>query len=845
MRQSLASVWLLRLVVLLVPLVSLIPFGRLVADWIEFARVVDVPLSPLPPRGFDWVRWQDVEGDIVAVYVDPRGTAYQAGVREGAKLYELGFQQYFSSEDVKRVIERSSGSILDYEVTMDGKPRMFEVQITRYPTFLYPLDSTLWVASGWGYALVTFIHILAFLIVVPLAFRSDRARRSSILIGAALVWVGGTFIRFLIVTLGGPPELGSPFVGAVFEGLTILSLAGWLLFPALLVRYVLRDVEHIWTAARLLRPVVFLAPVVLGVAVMLATIRGSIGPLPPDTLTAPILFYVCVYVASAMGLILLAPSIRSALDESQPAPVWSRVGSLVVFVMAVAGALFALGALPELIGEDDATAGFITVSLQLFSVAPVTLVSLSTLRYGRFNYVLTRGLAYAATLGLIFFAFVAGVTLLEAIGPTGISTSKVALGLLLIALLILVERSAKPIRAVLGERFRTDRDRARQRLNLFGDRVRTILDTERLAQETIYTIGEALDVRSAVLFLRDRMEADNDHWTQATYQPSPPFFTRNELAQVWSHIQAEGKVWAANPELNESRISDNEVRVLKEYGVALVLPVTSGRGEPVGVLVLSRKTHKRAVYNLEDVEMLKALCGQVALATERLALIEREKALVRESAEAQLTALRAQINPHFLFNALNTIAALISEKPGEAEDTVQQLAGLFRYVLQTGSRTFVPLEEEIRLVRQYLAIEQARFGDKLEITEDWDESLMSIAVPAFAIQTLVENAVKHGIERKRRGGLVSLASRKLENGVIEIEVADTGAGIPALFLQPLETADADHHQDSQFFGIGLRNVADRLEQLYGRSDLLDLSSSPHEGTIARLRLPTQSPGENS
>ncbi len=830
--------WLLRVLVVSVPTLALLPFGRLVVDWVAFARVVEVPLAQLPPRGFDWVRWQDRDGEIVAVFVDPRGTAYQAGLREGATLFQLAFQQYFSAEDIKRVIERSCGTTLTYEVTQDDEDRQFEITISRYPAFLYPLSHTLWLASGWGYALVTFLHVLALLIVVPLAGRSRRALSSSILIGAALVWVGGTFVRFLVVAVAGPPELASQTLGELFTILTLVSLAGWLLFPVLLLRHILVDADAVRRAVKGWRLAMYAPPTLLGVTVIVATIRGSLGPIPPEALTTPILFYVCIYVVAATGLMLMAPTVRAVPDAEHPAPGWSRAGSAIVFLLALVGALFVYGALPDLTGENDAAAGSIIVLLQLFSVAPVSLVSLASLRYGRFSYVLTRGFGYAAALGLIFFAFVGGLAVIETISPPEERRNLVLLGTWVVVLLVIVDRLARPLRNILGDRFRTDRERARQKLNQFGDRVRTILDAERLAHESVLTIGEALDIRSAVLFLRAGMGSSEEHWVQATFKPEPPFFTRAELAGIWSQLQEEDRVWSANSELNESRLPEEDEAILRNFGVALAVPVSSGRGEPVGVLVLGRKAHRRSVYNLEDVEMLKALCGQLAVASERLGLIEREKALVRESAEAQLAALRAQINPHFLFNALNTIAALITEKPEEAEDTVQQLAGLFRYVLQTGSRTFVPLSEELRLVSQYLRIERARFGDKLLVEEAWDHELDHVSVPAFAVQTLVENAVKHGIERKRGGGVIRLSSKRGEDGAVEITVSDTGVGIPALFAD-ISDSSTEAEPAPAFFGIGLRNVADRLEQHYGRADLLEMTSDPDRGTVVRLTLPPE------
>jgi len=296
--------------------------------------------------------------------------------------------------------------------------------------------------------------------------------------------------------------------------------------------------------------------------------------------------------------------------------------------------------------------------------------------------------------------------------------------------------------------------------------------------------------------------------------------------------------------LNESDLPPEDDRLLRRHGVALAVPVAGGETEPAGLLVLGRKAQRRTVYNLEDVAMLRSLCGQLALAAERLALIEREKALVRESAEAQLVALRAQINPHFLFNALNTISALVEEKPRAAEGTVERLAAIFRHILRTGSQPFVPLADEIRLVEDYLAIEQVRFEDNLTVETSWDPALSDLPVPAFALQTLVENAVKHGIERKRGGGTLSLSSERTDDGLARIRVADTGLGIPALFANgdgstTLTTGATSDAEPPDFYGIGLRNVAARLERLYDRSDLLRFTSAPGTGTVAELLIPTE------
>ncbi len=830
----------LRVVVVLVPLVSLLMLGRLAADWWTIARVTGEAPGASAPRGFDWVQWQDRDGEIVAAYVYPGGTAYTAGLRQGAVLYQFEFQQFFSAEDLKRAVEGvAPGDVLVYDVVQGDRLQSFEIPISRYPTFLYPLGGVLWQASLWGFALAAFLHLLGLVIVAPLVGRSPRARRSFALFAAAALWVFGNFVRLLSLTFAGPPMGGA--YATFFQAVTLLALGGWVLFPALLLHHVLADVARLRT--RLLVAAVYLPALVLGAAVLGAVLGRSVGPLSLDALIAPILFYVCCSVAAATGLTLVAgPDEARERDDVPASTAWSRAGSAAVFLLAALGALSVYGIVPLPGAVSDATVGGLIVLIQLLSLAPVGLASVATLRHGRADAVVTRALAYLAVFGAAFFVVVGGLVLVErALPRLGGWPHSVVAGLYVIFLMVVAERGARVLRRYAATWFVTERQRARAQLRAFSERMRLILDAYRLAQETVQTVGEALGSRSAVLFLRDPAAAEADAgtaWIRATYHPDPPYFTEADLRQVWDRIQRAGTVWARNAELDESALGAEDDALLRRHGVALAVPVAGGETDPAGLLVLGQKARRRAVYNLEDVAVLRSLCGQLALAAERLALIEREKALVRQSAEAQLAALRAQINPHFLFNTLNTIAALIEENPRQAEGTVERLARIFRYILQTGSRTFVPLADEARLVEDYLAIEQARFGDKLRIERDWDPALDDLPVPAFAVQTLVENAVKHGLERKRGGGTLRLASRRSGDRA-EVCVTDTGLGIPALFGSGDGLADVPGEAAAppEFFGIGLRNVAARLEQLYGRGDLLRLSSDAETGTTARLLIP--------
>jgi signal transduction histidine kinase len=168
------------------------------------------------------------------------------------------------------------------------------------------------------------------------------------------------------------------------------------------------------------------------------------------------------------------------------------------------------------------------------------------------------------------------------------------------------------------------------------------------------------------------------------------------------------------------------------------------------------------------------------------------------TSRAELKALRAQINPHFLFNALNAIAGLIREQPQLAEETVEHLAEVFRYTLRKSENEWVRLDEEIDFVRAYLRVEQARFGERLAVEIDVAAGAGAVQVPAMSIQPLVENAVKHGTSAVERRGRIRVRAAVTADG-LRVEVEDNGPGF---------AADAPQ-------GHGLRNVADRLQGYYG------------------------------
>ncbi|WP_243368047.1 LytS/YhcK type 5TM receptor domain-containing protein [Fundidesulfovibrio soli] len=203
-------------------------------------------------------------------------------------------------------------------------------------------------------------------------------------------------------------------------------------------------------------------------------------------------------------------------------------------------------------------------------------------------------------------------------------------------------------------------------------------------------------------------------------------------------------------------------------------------------------------------------------------------------AHAEIRRLQAQINPHFLFNSLNTIASFCRTAPAQARELLLDLSRYMRRNLDS-SRGLIPLSEEIEQTRAYLAIEQARFGTRVKTEIDLGPGAAECLVPPLLIQPLVENAVRHGILAKPEGGLVRLTAWR-EDGHLLVEVHDDGAGMDGVAVQAIvRSASSESLTD----GIGARNSNQRLMQLYGPDYGLLVDSAPDRGTSISLRIPQQ------
>jgi two-component system LytT family sensor kinase len=244
-----------------------------------------------------------------------------------------------------------------------------------------------------------------------------------------------------------------------------------------------------------------------------------------------------------------------------------------------------------------------------------------------------------------------------------------------------------------------------------------------------------------------------------------------------------------------------------------VVPVRRGPGDLQLILLGSRHGGQR--YLSEDLDALGRTSVEISEHVEAL----RNQEMNRLVSQAELRALQSQINPHFLFNALNTLFGSIPREAPEARRMVLNLADIFRYFLQS-DRTYVPLSREMQIVRAYLEVEQLRLGDRLRVGLQVDEAALDVPVPVLSVQPLVENAIKHGVAPNAEPGYVRV-NVELRLNELRISVENSGTNNPP---------------DGSGAGVGLRNVRRRLEICYGSAANLDLVIDDQKA-IAEISIP--------
>ncbi|MBZ5619047.1 MAG: histidine kinase [Acidobacteriia bacterium] len=299
---------------------------------------------------------------------------------------------------------------------------------------------------------------------------------------------------------------------------------------------------------------------------------------------------------------------------------------------------------------------------------------------------------------------------------------------------------------------------------------------------------------------------------------------RNEIPAVEAHAGANaGRSW-------DLCCNDPSRRLLPDLDVDVLLPIRV-HGEITHVMAVAPGRSRRSLLN-SDLEFLQNAAGQIgnrleALAHERENMERRSReATLRElAAQAELKALRAQVNPHFLFNSLNTISDLIVTDPAKAEAMTVLLAKVFRHVLMHSDRQLTRVSEEMEFLETYLGIEQVRFGARLRVSMDVDPTVSEETIPSLILQPVVENAIKHGLAPKIGNGHISITAGR-QGEFVRLAVEDDGVGAAAV--------PAAHPAGS---GLGLKIIAERLRTLYQGRASLDIQAAESLGSRVTILIP--------
>jgi two-component system, LytTR family, sensor kinase len=297
-------------------------------------------------------------------------------------------------------------------------------------------------------------------------------------------------------------------------------------------------------------------------------------------------------------------------------------------------------------------------------------------------------------------------------------------------------------------------------------------------------------------------------------------YVRESAAELGRFMGAEASV---APVVDDAKLPDFDLRrpalvgqlsrrraELEDQGIEVIVPLRFASGDARNVLLGRRSGGRR--YLSED---LLALGRAASLIVEQVEHF-RESEMRRLVSQAELRALQSQIHPHFLFNALNTLYGIIPREAKGARDTVLNLADILRYFLETG-KTFLPLEQELHIIKAYLEVEKLRLGEKLRIEIDVDPDALRVPIPILSIEPLIENAVKHAIAPKVEGGVVRLHARLVE-GALHVTVSDTGSG-----FRPAGGAKS---------GVGLENVTRRLQLCYGAESRIHIESDAKGSSVS-------------
>lgn len=750
-------------------------------------------------EGNDWVRWEDRENGVFAADVHPLLT-YKAAeelndIKKGDRLSEIQDLPVLTA-DVANTIKASKDPGTLYIVRVERPNRIQTLEKHKSKVingfrlaYSFNDRSLYWIVSGWVLGAGIFISCIILAILVPLVAGNLRYHLALLSVSiAALLFFLLQFSHniYLIVD--------EEFINLDTE--LSIEMLFMIIYAILLFIYVISYFLFKSEANNIL----YVIPSFL-LAIFLISFQYSIIyqqqqlKFYHDIVERYTICFFFIHVVA--GIILHVVATYREKNARQ-------LGTSALMLAISIFGLFYTWANPQfpLIPTEEFLAGY-----YLFLFFPLINASFNQLRFGKVQVVITATFQY-----FVFFVItIALFLLIKQLSGLILTQNAFREELEFLALLTTV-LLVRWIYLANENRFSRYFTTAQQ------EKARGFKSF--IAQIPRYTSSHGLR-KDVVERLMDYFQAEDVHlWWKGDFPENDETSNmrhHKEHERIYGQLAEKNTVWSKNKQIAPLRLDKELENLILKSAYTLISPISVNE-ENYALLMLGKK--RRGVYNLTDLEMISQLVQQTQLTLNIIQLNTREKELIQAKYEADLMALRSQINPHFLFNTLNSLTELVHESPEQAEVAIEKLSYIFRYTTKESSKNLVPLMKEVQLVSTYLDLEKIRFGDRLETSIKIDEDVRDVEIPAFVLQTLIENCIKHGIAKILHNGKVSIDAFR-ENVFLVCEVRDNGPGIDLSRI---------------YKSTGLSNTIRRFENLYNRKNLLYFENTGN-GTLVRFKVP--------
>jgi hypothetical protein len=757
--------------------------GNQLSELLFFA---ESPAAFSQVEGQDWVLWTDRDNHASVDAVHPL-LKYKAFLTEvfleNDQLLKINYHEVYKAEVAENISKHAaSGKTFIYQIERNNATTGITSRTNIQWVNGYRLSYTFnevglwWRVNLWLSGLGTFVAFVVLLILFPFLRKNSRT-----LMGLGLVVGLGLLLMGLLLGHDLYLIVESDLVNVTFEKVFFA------IFSILVIAYSLLFLLLRWQRAK-----AWLIPsMLIGsggiIAILLLSVQDMAWGALQSWLERAVLLFFLIH--------LLVGALLWAWAQSAGRPSRRR--------LAVSGgiSLMAILAMIGLVTQEVSWQEHALFLTQILLFFPLINAAYSQLPFGKVNVVMTKSLQYVIFIAASLFIYVAIRALFDWVLPTNpyrVWLEIISLLLIMMALRALYQANENRFAGYIT----TSQQQKEEQFKAFVAGIPQYTSPTKLREDVQGQLQKYFE------------NADMELW----WGPDVP--EQHTYQQFYGEMKASQALWSRSKELSDFRFDAQMESSALATQYSLIAPIHVSEAE-YGLLLMGRK--KRRVYNLSDLELISQLIQQVQLSLNVLQLLQRERELVEKTYEANLTALRSQINPHFLFNTLNTISSLIHDSPDLAEEAVEKLAFIFRYTLRHSSQNLVSMEDELSLVSTYLEIEKIRFGERLKVQIEMEPEVRERQLPAFVVQTLVENCIKHGIAKIIGKGIVSIDAYQ-EGEYMICEVYDNGPGI----------------QDERINkGTGLNNILTRLEKTYNEQDLLKFENTG-EGTLVRLKVPLSS-----